>query len=390
MVDPEPVQPPSPPKTPKSEPPSTPSGGDSNANVLQERLGQYQLAISKTTGAKQKRYQRQLKQIERQIQTVKKGGNVTLDDIPSQPAGIGINPAPPTPAENPSDAPAVPVRAPPTPTSPPVRKPVPPIPPRAAEIPISALGLEESDLGAAKAAESKFKLDLMSARLGDYKTAALTAKKEGDKANAVRFFTQMKALQAAIDAQNIDFDVPPKPTKSTSPKPPPAAAKPAPVQPAEPPPAPQPAAMAPPKTLLEGMEQRRKIFLESEQKAAKEGNGSKARRLGRQRKQYDDVIKKLKAGQHPDISHLTVPPNCPPLPGESGQPMSFEETLQKATSVANRDPDEADTSPVKSPPKPAMKSPSKPPTQEPIDAVFRRVGTCVENLTPFNLNYFFE
>ena len=77
------------------------------------------------------------------------------------------------------------------------------------------------------------------------------------------------------------------------------------------------------------MEQRRAVFIESEEKAKKEGNGSKARRLGRQRKQYDDVIKKLKAGMKVDIGHLTVPPNCPPLPGESSNQLSFEETLQK-------------------------------------------------------------
>ena len=64
-------------------------------------------------------------------------------------------------------------------------------------------------------------------------------------------------------------------------------------------PTPQPTQISPPKTLAEGLEQRRNILFESEQKAAKEGNGAKSRRLGRQRKAYDVQIKKIKSGQRP-------------------------------------------------------------------------------------------
>ena len=189
----------------------------------------------------------------------------------------------------------------------------------------------------------------MQTRCGEYKAMALSAKKENDKATAIHCFSTMKRIQAAIDEANFEFDVPPKPSKlepvkqiskpETSPKPQKHLGQEAetPTQPAVPSTQPN----APPKTLLEGLEQRRLVFFESEQKAIKEGNGSKARRLGRQRKQYDDVIKKVKAGQRPEISHLTVPPNAPPLPGENAaQTRSFEETLQNAANVANNPVDE--------------------------------------------------
>ena len=70
-------------------------------------------------------------------------------------------------------------------------------------------------------------------------------------------------------------------------------------EPTYPEPAPQPTQISQPKTLADGLEQRRNILFESEQKAAKEGNGAKSRRLGRQRKAYDLQIKKIKTGQRP-------------------------------------------------------------------------------------------
>lgn len=333
--------------------PKPSSAVDSVDAILQERLSQYQLAIAKTSGAKQKRYQRQLKQVERQIQTAKKGGVINPDDIPSQPPGIGLNPAPATPIvqASPAEPVAAEQRAPPRVPERiiedksvlpiPSRIAAPPIPARVAAPAVPVISPLELDEGATRAAESGFKLDLMKRRLSDYKSMALMAKKEGNKPFAIQCFTVMKSLQTAIDDTNIDFDVPPKPTK-----PPPSPAKPVQSSPALTEPTPPQTAVAPqptpPKTLLEGLEQRRLIFVQSEQKATAEGNGSKARRLGRQRKQYDDVIKQMKAGKHPAISHLTVPPNSPPLPGESDSQISFEETLQKATNVANQ-PEEGET-----------------------------------------------
>ena len=56
-----------------------------------------------------------------------------------------------------------------------------------------------------------------------------------------------------------------------------------------------------------------------------------------------------------DLTGLVVPPGAPPLPGESSSQLSFEETLQKATTVGNTD--ESLVSPVPSPSKSPPKIP---------------------------------
>ena len=56
-------------------------------------------AISNSTGPKKKRFERQTKAIEKLIIKVKKGGQINPDDIPSPPAGIGLNKAPEQPQE---------------------------------------------------------------------------------------------------------------------------------------------------------------------------------------------------------------------------------------------------------------------------------------------------
>ena len=69
------------------------------SGILQQRIAQYKLAVETTTGAKKKRFERQLKSIEKMASTAKNGGNVNIDDIPSPPAGVGINPPPPKTVE---------------------------------------------------------------------------------------------------------------------------------------------------------------------------------------------------------------------------------------------------------------------------------------------------
>ena len=53
----------------------------------------------------------------------------------------------------------------------------------------------------------------MASRCDEYKHMALSAKKENDKATAIHCFSTMKAIQKAIEEQNVDFDLPGKPSK---------------------------------------------------------------------------------------------------------------------------------------------------------------------------------
>ena len=78
---------------------------------------------------------------------------------------------------------------------------------------------------------------------------------------------------------------------------------------------PQPSAPTRPKTVLEALEQRMTKYQASSDEATKEGNGGKARRMGRIVKQYKDAIRSHKAGRPVNFDELPVPPGFPPIPG---------------------------------------------------------------------------
>lgn len=63
-----------------------------------------------------------------------------------------------------------------------------------------------------------------------------------------------------------------------------------------------------PSTTLEALEQRLAKYQSSMQQAQEEGNSSKARRLGRIVKQYQDAIKFCKAGKPVPFDELPDPP----------------------------------------------------------------------------------
>ena len=57
-------------------------------------------------------------------------------------------------------------------------------------------------------------------------------------------------------------------------------------------------------------------YQSSADEATKEGNGGKARRMGRIVKQYKDAIRFHKAGKNINFDELPVPPGYPPIPGK--------------------------------------------------------------------------
>ena len=60
--------------------------------ILTTRVEQYKKAVEVSEGSKKKRMERQLKSLETMLKKAKRGGAVNVDDIPSPPAGIGLNP----------------------------------------------------------------------------------------------------------------------------------------------------------------------------------------------------------------------------------------------------------------------------------------------------------
>uniref|UniRef100_H2Z493 DM14 domain-containing protein n=1 Tax=Ciona savignyi TaxID=51511 RepID=H2Z493_CIOSA len=83
--------------------------------------------------------------------------------------------------------------------------------------------------------------------------------------------------------------------------------------------------------------------------AKKEGNSSKARRMGRIVKQYQDAIKSHKAGRKVNFNELPVPPGFPPIPGvnEVQQPDVFQQA--NALMQQNVDDDEENPPSLKPP-----------------------------------------
>ena len=69
-----------------------------------------------------------------------------------------------------------------------------------------------------------------------------------------------------------------------------------------------------PKTPLEALHQRLDKYRAGLESAKAEDNGSKARRMGRIVKWYEDAIKTVKAGKPVNFSELPTPPGFPPIP----------------------------------------------------------------------------
>ena len=86
-----------------------------------------------------------------------------------------------------------------------------------------------------------------------------------------------------------------------------------------------------PKSPKEALEQRLSKYQSNVESAKKKGSDSKARRMGRSVKQYEDALKALRAGKRVDFGELPTPPGYPPIPVSGGskpplQPLSVQES----------------------------------------------------------------
>ncbi|KAK9870551.1 hypothetical protein WA026_008111 [Henosepilachna vigintioctopunctata] len=74
-----------------------------------------------------------------------------------------------------------------------------------------------------------------------------------------------------------------------------------------------------PISMPEALAQCVEFYKKQEEKAKSENNSSKARRIGRIIKQFEQAIKQNKAGKPIAIDELPVPPGLPPLPGPKAE-----------------------------------------------------------------------
>ncbi|XP_065164524.1 coiled-coil and C2 domain-containing protein 1-like isoform X2 [Atheta coriaria] len=164
-------------------------------------------------------------------------------------------------------------------------------------------------------------LKLLNERKNQYKMAALAAKKSGDTQTAVGHIKIVKQFETVIKAvesgQEVDLSRMPGPPVNEKPN----IEEAQPVQHAEEPMAvPEESPEEAPQLISansvgEALEQRLAVYKEQENNAKEQGNSSKARRMGRIVKQFEQAIKAHKSGKSVAFDELPTPPGYAPIPG---------------------------------------------------------------------------
>lgn len=304
----------------------------STADTIKERLAMYKLAEKNAKDAgdnsRARRFNRGSKTLESLLKQALAGKPINNDDIPP---AVAVKPAQSPPAEVPL--------SPASPAAPAVTTPT--------EVPVSPAKVPDAAPPVASTNVDEQIIKTLLERQREYKVAALSAKKNGETANALQYVKVIKifdkVLELARQGQPVDLsDMPPSPSdlppevlksigqapsepqkqedtvqKSTEPAQPSEPAPAAPVArsaPEEPP--------SPPKTIMEALTQRLVKYQSQEAHAKEEGNSSKVRRMGRIVKQYQDAIKAHKAGRPVAFDELPTPPGFEPIPVGNSAPAS--------------------------------------------------------------------
>ncbi|XP_052757950.1 coiled-coil and C2 domain-containing protein 1-like isoform X2 [Galleria mellonella] len=308
---------------PAPPPPGAAIAQNSTVTLLQERISNYVLAekTAKENGdsSRARRFGRGLKTLNDLLKQAKAGKSINDEDIPppvslgkpaSDPAPLPpprVDPAPP-PDPTPIEPPSAPEPEPEQPPSLPEPQHPPPPPPT-----------EQVD------PEKQQGLLLILKRKEEFKAAALSSKYAGDKALALEYLKVVKQFDIVVDAYKSgqEMDLSELPTveaiavafksqqkeedqtqNSTEPQPAPAASE---------------GGLITASTMEEALKQRLAAFQQQEAKAKEDGNSSKARRMGRIVKQYQDALRLHAAGRPLPTDDLPVPAGYGPLP-EHGQP----------------------------------------------------------------------
>lgn len=358
--------------TPESSPQQQQSAPVSSAapgsvqHTIEERITMYQTALKNAKAAgeasKVRRIERGLKSLQSLLTAVKKGRSVNEADIPPPVATGASAPRPPPPVPTPPSSDASPTE----PTSAgeesaPAPAPVVPEitvetsageeqpPPPSEQTPPEEPTTESEQSQENRAEENEATRTMLLERQKEYKMAALRAKKQGDKEQAMQFFRMSKGFDAVIEAlgkgETVDLgNLPPALGTSAAGNTAPVKVSPsntevAPSKPAAASAPVVPSVPAPPKDALEALEQRKAKYLEASAQAKASGDDRKARMHDRIAKQYQNAIRAHKAGKPVNFDELPVPPGFPPIPGQKspGAEQGFVSALEAAEKLANAD-----------------------------------------------------
>nr|XP_029719583.1 LOW QUALITY PROTEIN: coiled-coil and C2 domain-containing protein 1-like [Aedes albopictus] len=312
------------------------SSGSSMKDLIKSRIEMYTIAEENAKKAndssKARRFNRGLKTLKDLLKQAEAGKTVDPSDIPpevSVKSGASAPKPDPPKEEKAPDAPIVPTRK-------------APAPPPAAPAPVFEPTTISSTPESNPEPPVNPQLALLNNRKLQYKTAALEAKKVGNTDKAIQYIKIIKQFDSVISAlengQEVDLSkMPPPPGElekspiATPPPVPPRAKKeenhtqkhaevPAistPLtqeDPEQPPEEEQEEVLIQATTIAEALQQRLEKYQSVEKAAKDEGNASKARRMGRIVKQYQDAIKLHKAGKPIPIDELPTPPGYAPIP----------------------------------------------------------------------------
>ncbi|CAF3656264.1 unnamed protein product [Adineta steineri] len=273
-----------------------PVSSASNGNilsVLEARRGMYVKAVetAKTNGdaSKARRLDRQLKLIQELLQSARTGAPINESDIPpelfitapsstSQPAVVAQE-VPLQVSASSSSSPSLPRQ--------------------------SAVSLPKNDQPAISRPPASVSTSNNSEEeIMRLKSLALQAKTEGDMAKAKEYLIQMKNLQnatttipAALPPTSAQKEMPsnvPDNENATAPS--------------------LPLTAPEPKTVLEALQQRHEELTKRHQDAVSKGDSSKARRMDRLAKQYQEAIDATRKGRPYDYSELADLPGFAPIP----------------------------------------------------------------------------
>lgn len=259
---------------------------------------------AKTIGetSRARRYNRAIKTLKDLLKQAKAGKPIPEDEIPPEVATNIHKPQDP-PSDDTVASPSRPAPAIPEPTTSPIES--------ETEVPLSS---ENAEL-----------LQMLNKRKDEYKAAALQAKRINDKTTAMNYIKIAKQFETVIAAvengQPVDLSRMPGPPQESTPKTqenetqkedsssnpsPPTAEKPI----VEGEATPDVAAGS----LEEALQQRIEFYKKQADAATAEGNTSKARRMGRVLKQFEDALKLHKKGKPIPVDELPVTPGFAPIP----------------------------------------------------------------------------